>query len=292
FLCSSSSTKLRALSSVRFASYSIPFAVLIVGLTFSHILFYYEIAFPKQLCSALRRVYQTFIGIWLLIAYSVGPPIIMLSFGLGTIQHIRQSIRRTGTNPNPHLIQNQQQQQQQRRSKKTDRQLIQMMFVQCIVFILTASLPAIQYIYTSARTNLIIDYLQAAKDSAFNYVSGFISLTKFFMEFNLQDHHDFSINNIIPKLEPSLRTIRQRRWRENQRHKFDSNQITLPLSTTDNSESNLSSSTSSQNFEDNPFISGDVDAVGVIHEQHLVCVGGGLQNDYSFNEGDDSYDDK
>ncbi|UJR12765.1 hypothetical protein I4U23_016939 [Adineta vaga] len=172
FLCSSSSVKLRVLSTVRFASYSIPLAFLTVGLTFFHILLYYEITFPKQMCSAIRGIYQAFIGIWTLIAYSIGPPIVMLYFGLGTIQHIRQSIRRSGINPNPILNQNQQQ-----RPKRTDRQLMQMMFVQCIIFILTASLPAIQYIYSSIRSNLMIDDLQSAKDSAFTYCSGFISLT-------------------------------------------------------------------------------------------------------------------
>ncbi|CAF1450406.1 unnamed protein product [Adineta ricciae] len=168
FLCSSSSTKLRAFSSLRTASYVIPFTILIVILTFAHIPVFYYIN-PKQLCVASPGIYLRFIGIWNLMTYSVGPPIVMLYFGFRTILNIRQSIRRTGANHNSISLRNQQ------RQKRTDRQLIQMMLGQCTIFILTASLPSIQYIYTSVRANIIIDDLQSAKDSAFTIISGFVS---------------------------------------------------------------------------------------------------------------------
>ncbi|UJR38723.1 hypothetical protein I4U23_031388 [Adineta vaga] len=170
FLCSSSSVKLRALSSPHVASRIIPLAILIVGLAFSHLLVYFGITLPRYACAAINNIYQAFFGIWNLFAYSVGPPIVMLYFGLRTIQHIRQSLRRTGANLIPS-------QSQRPRQKTTDRQLIQMMLVQCIVFIITASLPSTQYIYSSVRSNLIIDDLQSAKDSAFSSISGFVSLS-------------------------------------------------------------------------------------------------------------------
>ncbi|UJR06814.1 hypothetical protein I4U23_011101 [Adineta vaga] len=134
FLCSSSSVKLRALSSSRIASRIIPLTILIVGFAFFHILVYFGIILPRHICATTNDIYQTFYGIWTLFAYSIGPPIVMLYFGLCTVQNIRQSLRRTGTNPIPS-------QNQRTRRKTTDHQLIQMMLVQCIVFILTASLP-------------------------------------------------------------------------------------------------------------------------------------------------------
>ena len=114
-------------------------------------------------------IYQTFYCVWNLIVYSIGPPLIMLYFGICTVQNMRQSIRRIEIN-------NLQIQNLRQRHKVADRQLIQMMLVQCFIFILTASLPSIQFIYTSVRSNIIIDALQAAKDNLFYNSAGLISL--------------------------------------------------------------------------------------------------------------------
>jgi hypothetical protein len=77
---------------------------------------------------------------------------VMLIFGSLTILHVQQSTRRvlyqktgdqTQTEP-PRLPQ-----EQLQRQKTTDRQLIQMMIVQCIYFSLTSSPAGIFWIYSS-----------------------------------------------------------------------------------------------------------------------------------------------
>ncbi|UJR17786.1 hypothetical protein I4U23_004685 [Adineta vaga] len=170
FLCSSTSANLRALSSLHVARRIILLAILVVGIVYIHIPICFQINTRQQTCIPMPGIYQTFYGAWNLIVYSVGPPIIMLYFGLRTVQNIRQSIRRIGKNTI--AVEN-----QPRHRKITDRQLIQMMLVQCLIFILTASLPSIQFIYTSVRSNIIIDALQSAKDNLFYNVAGLISLT-------------------------------------------------------------------------------------------------------------------
>ncbi|CAF0732499.1 unnamed protein product [Adineta steineri] len=175
FLCSSASTTLRGFSSLRATYRTIPLAILIVGLGYIHVPIFYQINTRQHTCAPIPGIYQTFYGVWNLVVFSLGPPIAMLYFGLSTVKNIRHSVARTA--PNSIQTQTQVQQQQQRRRKATDRQLIQMMFAQCIVFILTASLPSVQYIYASVRANVTVDALQSAKDSLFSNTCGFLSLT-------------------------------------------------------------------------------------------------------------------
>ncbi|CAF1512252.1 unnamed protein product [Adineta steineri] len=181
FLCSSASTTLRGFSSLRVTYRTIPLAILIVGLAYIHVPIFYQINTRQQTCVPVPGIYYTFAGVWGLVVFSLGPPIVMLYFGLSTVRNIRHSVGRTA--PNSIQTQTQVQQQQQRRRKATDRQLIQMMFAQCIVFILTASPLPIQYIYTSVRANVTVDALQSAKDNLFSNTSGFLSLTVACMSF-------------------------------------------------------------------------------------------------------------
>ncbi|CAF2371503.1 unnamed protein product [Rotaria sp. Silwood2] len=167
----SSSASFRALSSLRVVYRTVPLTVVLVGLAYIHVLFYYRISIQQQACVPMTGVYQQFFGVWHLVAFSLVPPMLMLFFGLSTIRSIRQSIRRVGQNN----IQIQIPRQQLRKS--IDRQMIQMMLVQCIVFILTGSLPSINYLYTSLRSNVTIDALQSAKDNLLQRFTGFISLT-------------------------------------------------------------------------------------------------------------------
>ncbi|CAF0817229.1 unnamed protein product [Adineta steineri] len=183
FLCSSASTTLRGFSSLRVTYRTIPLAILIVGLGYIHVPIYYQINTRQQTCVPIPGIYQTFVGVWNLVEFSLGPPIAMLYFGLGTVKNVRQSVGRIAPNSIQTLTQTQI--QQQRRRKATDRQLIQMMFAQCIVFILTASLPSVQYIYASVRANVTVDAVQSAKDSLFSSIANFVSLSVPCMSFYL-----------------------------------------------------------------------------------------------------------
>ncbi|CAF1401897.1 unnamed protein product [Adineta ricciae] len=111
FLCSSSSATLRSFSSLHVARRIIPLAILVVDIIYIHVPIYFQINIRQQTCIPLPGIYQTFYGAWNLIVYSIGPPFIMLYFGIRTVQNIRQSIRRVEINNLP--IQNLQQRHKQ-----------------------------------------------------------------------------------------------------------------------------------------------------------------------------------
>ncbi|CAF1206502.1 unnamed protein product [Adineta ricciae] len=202
FLCSSSSATLRAYSSLHSASRTIPVTSLLVGIALFHIPVYFQINMRQQTCVPMSGIYQTFFGVWNLVIFSVGPPLVMLCFGLRTVQHIRGSIQRTGATNVAVRTENQ-------RRKTTDRQLIQMMFVQCVIFMLTASLPSVQFIYTSVRSSLVIDDLQSAKDNLFYNVCGFVSLTVPCLSFYL-----FTLSSKLFRCE--LMKLFNSKWRSQQ----------------------------------------------------------------------------
>jgi hypothetical protein len=91
------------------------------------------------------------------------------------VRHIRQSVGRVAHQNTPHVASTQVESQQRR--KKADRQLIQMMLVQCLMFTLTASPTSVQYIYTSIRATMVVDSVQRAKDNFFYTIAGFVSLS-------------------------------------------------------------------------------------------------------------------
>ena len=174
FLCSSQSANLRGWSSLAVANRAIPLTSLSILVAYFHVPLYHAINIQQRLCFPIPGVYQTFFGIWNLIVFSVGPPTLMLLFGLFTIRHIRQSVSRIA----PMNAQTSTQATAlPKHRKRTDRQLIRMLLVQCVVFTVTASPTSVQYIYTSIRANMIVDNLQRAKDNLFYNIAGFVSWT-------------------------------------------------------------------------------------------------------------------
>ena len=100
----------------------------------------------------------------------------MLVFGSLTIRHVQQSVRKTAPmNIQSGSVRSPQGQSKQR--KTTDRQLIQMMLVQCIYYSLMATPISVFWIYNSLRINVVSNALQNAKDTLFSNTTGIISLT-------------------------------------------------------------------------------------------------------------------
>ena len=94
---------------------------------------------------------------WNLVFYSWIPSLCMLVFGLLTIQQVRQSKMRIGTQTNP---------QQQQNKDKVDRQLIQVLIIQAFVFISTTTAFPICQLYISITTDTVkINELDKAKYS-------------------------------------------------------------------------------------------------------------------------------
>ena len=174
FLCSSRSPTLRSWSSVRVATRTILVATITILLIFLYIPITYEILPGRNRCPASQSRTAGFNGIWTLIVFSLGPPIVMLCFGSLTIRHIRQQLKRVHIIGNENIVQSQS--SQIRRQKRTDRQLIQMMLVQCLYFSVTSILVSIGWFYLTVRPSIVIDVVQGAKDDAFTQISGLISL--------------------------------------------------------------------------------------------------------------------
>ncbi|CAF0812842.1 unnamed protein product [Adineta steineri] len=177
FLCSSPSTTLRAWSNLRVSIRTILVSTFIGSLCYIHILINNYIVPQLGLCYTLQGVYQTFASIWLFIIYSVGPSISMFLFGMLTIRNIRKSVRRIG------IIDNQTQPERSR--KTTDRQLTQMMFGQCIMYLITTLPYSAINMYLTFDLSTKSDALQTAKYNMLLGISGFIGLfvpcTSFYM---------------------------------------------------------------------------------------------------------------
>jgi hypothetical protein len=65
-----------------------------IGLAYVHVLILYYRNEDRQTCAIQSGTYVIFYGIWNLIEFSLGSPVIMLSFGSLTIRHVRQTGKR------------------------------------------------------------------------------------------------------------------------------------------------------------------------------------------------------
>lgn len=143
FLCSSSSTTVRGWSNIRVASYVIFITCLFMGVAYIHIPFNYIILLPQRTCTFVSSTYQTFLTLWNLLMWSWIPTACMLVFGLLILRNIRKGrIRVAPSN------------QSQRNQKKTDRQLIRMLLIQCFVLSTTTMSQTIGNLYISITSML------------------------------------------------------------------------------------------------------------------------------------------
>ena len=146
-----------------------------VGLAYAHVLYFAQRDLTIPRCDARLGVYLTFYGIWNLFIFGVSPSLLMLLFGLLTVRHVRRTVKRVAVNHGP--IPTGREPTVQHHQKMTDRQLIQMLLGQCIVFSVTAAPSAINYVYFSIASSAGLDALQSAKNSLIGNVVNYLSLT-------------------------------------------------------------------------------------------------------------------
>ncbi|CAF0953639.1 unnamed protein product [Adineta steineri] len=181
FLCSSTSATVRAWSSRRVATRAILVVTIILPLFYLYVPIIFQNIQTVTKCPAAQTTFPLFNGIWNLLIFSLGPSTVMLVFGLLTIRHVQRSGKRIV--PQNIQVQNQTesitpaQQEQLKRQKTTDRQLLQMMLVQCVYFSLLSTPISVLYIYTALRINVVSDALQLAKDALFTNITGLLSAT-------------------------------------------------------------------------------------------------------------------
>ncbi|UJR17297.1 hypothetical protein I4U23_004192 [Adineta vaga] len=180
YLCSSSSAIVRGLSSIRMTSRAILFVILAVALCYLYVPIRFENIQTNVKCPGTQTTYPLFNGIWNLLIFSLGPPIMMLIFGSITIHHIQQSVRRSGEkNIRPQTLYESIALVPDRstRQKAIDQQLIRMMLVQCLYFSLLSTPVSMLYMYLAVRNSAEFDALQAARENLFINICGLLSIT-------------------------------------------------------------------------------------------------------------------
>jgi hypothetical protein len=165
---------MRAWSDIRVTSRVIPLTMVVVGLAYIYVPIQYELKHEIQKCPGNQGNSAIFTGFWSLLVFSLGPSIIMLTFGSLTIRHVRQSVRQiasqnTQTRIPTHL------QSQLLRRKTTDQQLIRMMIGQCVYFSLLSTPVSIFYIWYAMGFGTTTDPLQSAKNELFPSITGMLS---------------------------------------------------------------------------------------------------------------------
>ena len=167
FLRSSASPTLRKWSNSGTATYVIILTILIALLMYVHLPIFPIISLPLVTCVPQPGLYQSFISYWNLVLWSWLPTSGMLTFGLLTIGNIRQGKRRVAP---PHG-----QNQLHSCSRKKDRQLIQMMFIQALGFGLTTNVYSFVSIYIAS--NPTDNTVEKARQAFLTNVFSLLALT-------------------------------------------------------------------------------------------------------------------
>jgi hypothetical protein len=139
----------------------------LIGLTQIPILIYDEINPQPKQCVGQTNLFIKLNAIFIMIIWSFIPSLTMLIFGLLTIRHIQRSTQRITTDQNN-------ENERRRRTKFIDRQLIQIIFIQSILFGLTSATGAIGGMFTSGiNDNSLKDPLTFAKET---FIASILSL--------------------------------------------------------------------------------------------------------------------
>jgi hypothetical protein len=150
----------------------------VVGICYIYVPIEFELVQGPVKCPPNQGNSPTFVGVWTLLVFSLGPSTVMLIFGSLTIRAIQQTVRRIVPQNVQTLAQTEPtHREQQLRRKKADRQLIQMMVVQCVYFSLLSTPISINWIYVAVRHNGIPNALQTARDSLVTSIVGTLSFT-------------------------------------------------------------------------------------------------------------------
>jgi len=169
---------MRSWSSLRVASRTILCMIPVVGIFYIYVPIEFELVQGPVKCPPNQGKSPTFVGIWTLLVFSLGPSTVMLIFGSLTIRAIQRTVRRVVPQNVQTLTQTEStHREQQLRRKKADRQLIQMVVVQCIYFSLLSTPISINWIYVSVRPNSIPNALQTARDNLVTSIVGTLSFT-------------------------------------------------------------------------------------------------------------------
>jgi len=172
YLHSSSSERLRRLSSLKSAKISIGIISIAVSILYFHMLVYYKILYVLNQfgsitpqCNSQPGIYRTFLSFWHMVIYSLCPSFLMLLFGFLTLKNVRQRrqlVQRVDEN---------------RSTRRTDSQLLRMLAGQVLLIIITTLPFCINQLYTSFTSSFTKSPLKIAQD---NLATQITSLVTFF----------------------------------------------------------------------------------------------------------------
>lgn len=162
YFCSSKSVKVRGWSSIRLSKYLIPLPIVFVGLTQLPLLIYSDINFATKLCGA-SSLFQKLNAIAVLLVWSIIPSLTMLTFGLLTVRHLRQSNQRVTAD-------------RQQRMKSVDRQLTQLILIQAVLFGILSAVGASAGIFNIIDDGTRNDPVTTANQQFYAMLLGYIGL--------------------------------------------------------------------------------------------------------------------
>jgi hypothetical protein len=155
----------------------IPITILLTFIDFIHVPFFLRIdiipATQKPTCYSLAPpgTYRIVLSFFNLIYFGLSPSFCMLVFGLLTSRNVERSKRiaaRQTTNVEITTNQN---------NRKTNRQMLRMLFVQVLIYCVTGSAFSVGMIVTSINPSQIKDVFRLAQDNMIIAVVGMLSNT-------------------------------------------------------------------------------------------------------------------
>jgi hypothetical protein len=170
YLHSSSSERIRRMSSLKSAKISTGIITIIVLILYFHMLVYYEIinvsnqfgSITPQ-CGLQNGIYRTFFGFWHLIFTSLFPSFLMLLFGFLTLKNVRKRRQLAQTV------------RENRAIRRTDSQLLRMLAAQVLVIII-ATLPlCVNQLYISFTSSFTKSTLKIAQDNLASQITAIVT---------------------------------------------------------------------------------------------------------------------
>ena len=154
---------IRRLSSVKIAKLTIVITSIVIFLSYSHMIVYYQITFGIDMmpaCNAPKGIYRTFSAFWHLTMYSLCPSFLMFLFGCLTLRNIHINHRRII----PIAREN------HRMTRRTDCQLLRMLGAQVLMIMISTAPFSIYRLYASFTSNIVKSTIQITEENLINQI--------------------------------------------------------------------------------------------------------------------------
>ncbi|CAF0900741.1 unnamed protein product [Adineta steineri] len=161
---------IRRMSSLKTTKRAIIITIVTIMLLYSHMLIYFQITNVSNqfgntvpTCNAQKGIYRTFLSFWYMALYSLCPSLLMLLFGILTLNNLRQHRQIVPTTSGTNQI-----------VRRTDNQFLRMLIAQ-VLMIIIATLPySIYQLYAAFTSHLVKNTLRIAQENLAVRITGFV----------------------------------------------------------------------------------------------------------------------